>query len=344
MAFVGGVCLSHFTNYWFPWLIVVGAQVPLALSIALWHRRTAVVQAFASCYRRLFNPPKPTDVIPPPGRFDPSDYELVRPPFGEGAYGKVWLARTAVDQWQAVKAIFRAEFKGDAAPYEREFHGLQLYQRVAHNHPGLLRIDFVSRMKPEGHFYYAMELGDPVTPGWEQDPKTYKPLDLEALRVANDGRLPVRECARIGAKLCEPLQFLHSQGLAHRDIKPRNIIFVNGQPKLADVGLVTDLGEDRSFVGTEGYIPPEGPGMPQADIFALGRVLYVISTGQNARAFPALPTTIMDRNRHSEFCALNLIINKACQPKSADRYATVTEMQAALVQVEAELARNRPAP
>jgi len=48
---------------------------------------------------------------------------------------------------------------------------------------------------------------------------------------------------------------------------------VGGQPKLADVGLVADLGNPQSLVGTEGYIPPEGPGTAQADIYSLGKVL-----------------------------------------------------------------------
>ena len=44
-----------------------------------------------------------------------------------------------------------------------------------------------------------------------------------------------------------------------------DIIFVNGAPKLADIGLVAASGQ-QSFVGTEGYVPPEGPGTAQADI------------------------------------------------------------------------------
>ena len=44
----------------------------------------------------------------------------------------------------------------------------------------------------------------------------------------------------------------------HRDIKPSNIIFVNGVPKLADIGLVAAANEARSYVGTEGFIPPRG--------------------------------------------------------------------------------------
>jgi serine/threonine protein kinase len=77
----------------------------------------------------------------------------------------------------------------------------------------------------------------------------------------------------LGLALAEALAHLHSHGLVHRDIKPSNLIFVNGRPKLADIGLVTDASDQCSIVGTEGYLPPDGPGTPAADVFALGKVL-----------------------------------------------------------------------
>ena len=72
------------------------------------------------------------------------------------------------------------------------------------------------------------------------------------------------------------------------------MIFVKGRPKLADIGLVTDASDQCSIVGTEGYLPPEGPGTPQADIFSQGKVLYEISTGQDRRAFPDLPPQVKE--------------------------------------------------
>src|SRR6266496_1675321 len=82
-----------------------------------------------------------------------------------------------------------------------------------------------------------------------------------------------------------PLAHLHAVGFVHRDIKPSNIIFVNGAPKLADIGLVTSIDEAHSLVGTVGYIPPEGPGSPQADIYSLGKVLYEAAFGKDRQEF-----------------------------------------------------------
>jgi len=203
----------------------------------------------------------------------------------------------------------------------------------------LLRVEFVSEKKA-GYFYYVMELGDPLKPGWEREPSTYKPRDLVSERARSHGRrLPVRECVRIGLALSDALDFIHRQGLTHRDIKPQNIIFVNGQPKLADLGLITEIrppDQERTLVGTPGYMPPppERPGTPQADIYALGMVLYVLSTGRNAAYFPEMATTLVEREDPADFLPLNTIILKACQPDPAQRYASAAEMHRALQEIQ----------
>ncbi len=337
-VFVGTVCWSYFTNYWFPWLVIAAGQVPCALAWALAMKlRGALEKRKVSVSLSFPRPAATVEVLP-----EAPNYKLFQPPFGEGAYGKVWLARNAAGQWRALKAVYLANFDQNTDPYEREFSGVKKYQPVSDQHPGLLRVEFVSE-KQDGYFYYVMELGDPLTPGWEHEPSTYKPRDLVSERARFHGRrLPVRECVRIGLALSDALDFLHRQGLTHRDIKPQNIIFVNGQPKLADLGLITEIrppDQERTLVGTPGYMPPppERPGTPQADIYALGMVLYVLSTGRSAAYFPEIATTLVAGAEPADFFPLNTVILKACHPDPAQRYASAAEMHRALQQARKAL-------
>jgi len=319
---LGGILAGQLTNYWFPWLVIAGGQVPCAL-ICAW----ALPKIFA----------KPVDSKPVHAGKPPSTpgYALIYPPFGEGSYGKVWLARAASGKWHALKIVYRASFGENPDPYDREFDGVTRYQRISGQHPGLLRVDFVSK-KYTDYFYYVMELGDSVDPDWESDPPSYRPRDLFSERTQRHARrLPVRECVRIGLALTDALDFIHRNGLTHRDIKPQNIIFVDGQPKLADLGLIAEirpLDQVKTYVGTPGYMPPppELPGTPQADIYALGMVLYVLCTGKAAAHFPEVATTLVDTQGPGDFLPLNNVILKACQPVLTERYATVAEMRIAL--------------
>lgn len=321
---LAAVSWSYFTNYWFPWLIIVGGQIPFALAWA-----GAVKLRKARRTETSEEEPLPET----PG------FELFQPPFGKGAYGNVWLARNAAGQWRALKVIYLKHFDGDAGPYEREFNGVTRYKPVSDKHPGLLRVDFVSK-KSDGYFFYAMELGDSLTSDWEREPKTYKPRDLSGERNRSPGRrLPLADCVRIAIALTDVLEFLHNQGLTHRDIKPGNVIFVNGEPKLADLGLISEIRPDdetKTFVGTPGYMPPppEPPGTPLADIYALGMLLYVVSTGNNAVFFPEIATTLVNANEPGPYLALNTVILKACQPDTSKRYQSAAEMRAALAKLK----------
>ena len=321
---VAGICLSYYSNGWFPWLIIAGGQLPCALvwSLAVNLRRAP---GFA-----------PTEKLPAtPG------YKLFHPSFAEGAYGKVWLAKNKSGQWRALKVVYLAKFENDPAPYEREYAGVQKYQPVSDRHPGLLRVEFVSEKMPD-YFYYVMELADSLVPDWKKNPVIYKPRDLVSERAELRGRrLPVKDCVRLGLTLCEALEFLHQQGLTHRDIKPQNIIFVNGQPKLADLGLITGirpLGHEGTLVGTPGFMPPspERPGTVAADIYALGMVLYVLATGRAAALFPEVATTLVSTEEPPEFLPLNTVILKACAPLPAERYASAAELRAALARLQTD--------
>ena len=286
------------------------------------------------------------------------DHELRRR-IGAGSYGDVWLARNVMGTYRAVKMVYRDTFD-HARPFEREFTGIQKFEPVSRLHDGLVDILQVGRNDQAGYFYYVMELADPVglrsasAPGGGESEKairsetktgqsdtqllfarqpefaeSYEPQTL-ASELQWRGRLPFEECLPLFLSLTSALGHLHQHGLIHRDIKPSNIIFVNGVAKLADIGLVVEQGKSDSYVGTEGYIPPEGPGTKQADLYSLGKLFYEIATGNDRTKFPTLPVDLSNVAASKGLLELNAVFVKACANSTRDRYQSAEEMQADL--------------
>lgn len=245
-----------------------------------------------------------------------ADYELLRL-IGRGSYGDVWLARGVTGVWRAIKIVWRDRFE-DTGPFEREFKGLKEFAEISLGESIQLALLHVGRDETAGFFYYAMELADDAERGRAIDPAGYVPLTLAELRRRRE-RLPAAECVRFGIELARVLAGLHRRGLVHRDIKPSNVILVGGVPKLADIGLVAPVTSARTFVGTEGYVPPEGPGAPSADVFALGKLLYELATGLDRLDFPQLPPALDRLPDHRALLALNQVILRACDPVAARR-------------------------
>jgi TolB-like protein/Flp pilus assembly protein TadD len=253
---------------------------------------------------------------------DIPDFELLRC-IGRGSYGEVWLARNILGTYRAIKIVERKAFRDEEA-FEREFSGLQRFEPVSREHDGFVAILHVSRNRTAGFFYYVMELADNDIKGDRIESDTYVPKTLSN-ELARCGRLSVRQSAQLGLSLSQALAELHRCGLVHRDVKPSNIIFVKGQAKLADIGLVAQAGE-KNRLGTEGYIPPEGPGKPQADLYSLGMVLYEASTGTDRLDYPELPADFDVMAEREPFLKLNAIILKACENDVRKRYQTATEI------------------
>ncbi len=256
------------------------------------------------------------------------DHEMLRP-IGRGSYGVVWLARSTMGLYRAVKIVYRKTFK-DARPFERELSGIRKFEPISRSHDAFIDILHVGINEAEGYFYYVMELGDDQVTAQFIQPERYEPKTL-GTQIAQQGRLSVPECLRFGLTLSHGLAELHKHGLVHRDIKPSNIIFINGTPKLADIGLVAEAGQALSFVGTEGFVPQDGPGTPEADVYALGKVLYEAATGKDRHEFPKLQTLLGDDPQLDAFAELNEVIVKAGQNQIKQRYASAWLMHADLL-------------
>jgi tetratricopeptide (TPR) repeat protein len=254
-----------------------------------------------------------------------------------------------------VKVVSRAAFEYDR-PFEREFEGIKRFEPLSRSNPAQVAVLHVGR--GEGFIYYVMELADGL-----EEPKPEGPAANEGtrnsgfdLRAADSyvphtlredlkryGRLPVAQCVQIALPLTRALAHLHKCGLVHRDVKPSNVIFVGGVPKLADIGLVASVDATRSMVGTEGYVAPEGPGTPQADLYSLGKMLYEMSTGCDRKEFPALPPDIATWPDRDTIVELNAIVMRASQFDPCQRYANAEAMldELALIQAGKSVKRKR---
>ena len=228
---------------------------------------------------------------------------------GRGAFGVTYLAVNPLGEKIAIKVI--------SAPgsCERELKGLRRYMAVSGSHPSLLRIFHIGEL-PDG-FFYTMEAADDCGSGPEYTPATLANL-LKRSKV-----LPPERAIGILRQLLEGLKIMHSARLVHRDIKPDNIIFVNGIPKLSDPGLVAMEGETVSLAGTPGFIPPEileGDGkMDQsADLYALGKVFYCMVTGLPPAQYPRLPAEMRIEVCRQLYPALVRMCNRNPDKRFAD--------------------------
>ena len=202
---------------------------------------------------------------------------------GEGAYGRVFLARNVLTQHQVALKLLPLSAKVTA----RELQGLKNYREC--RHPNLLQIHHIDQA--EGVLYYTMDAADNLAgTGGGYEPDTL------AARLAHRKSLPAGEVAKMAAELLEGLDCLHRRNLLHRDIKPDNILWVDGRATLADIGLTTDS-RNASLVGTPGFMSGEllsgkRPANREDDLYALGKVIYCALTGCAVCDYPHYPQSV----------------------------------------------------
>ena len=165
---------------------------------------------------------------------------------------------------------------------------------------------------------------------------------------------------RIGRQLAEALQFAHSRGILHCDVKPANVLMNPfGRPLLADFNIsVNSAKQDagKRVGGTLGYMPPEQLAMwlrepnqkvdERSDIYALGVVLFELLTGhlpfpipQNVEGTRADRLLLSDQRAFSKAISwenerippiVERILRRCLDPEPAKRYPNAGELAHAL--------------
>jgi serine/threonine protein kinase len=169
----------------------------------------------------------------------------------------------------------------------------------------------------------------------------------------------VPERVALLAQVASTLADLATAGIHHRDIKPSNLLMVNGQPVVADFGLVTtpddvgDLTAQRPKLGSNFYIPSElinDPGTADgapADVYSFGKTIWVVLSG---RAHPpnqvdgaaALAVLLPGEPRLSEIDALLCAMTAEDPKRRPSMRAVANELEAWLPVGRSEVGREWP--
>jgi serine/threonine-protein kinase len=175
--------------------------------------------------------------------------------------------------------------------------------------------------------------------------------------IREDGPVPPRRAAEIGADMAAGAAFAHKNGVIHRDFKPGNVLISsNGQVKVTDFGIARAasnaqeaLTQTGAVMGTATYFSPEqAQGRPidyRSDVYAMGIVLYEMVVGrppfynenpvavayQHARERPVPPRQHNPRIP----VAFEAIVLKALAKNPANRYNSAEELRADLMRFRA---------
>ena len=200
------------------------------------------------------------------------DYEILEE-IARGGMGVVYKARqTSLDRIVAVKMILAGRLADEAQV--RRFHA-EAEAAANLQHPNIIAIHEVG--EEQGQHYFSMDYVD--GPNLAEWAKTHAISPAEA--------------ARLVFTLARAVQYAHTRGTLHRDLKPHNVVIDQaGNPRITDFGLAKALAREAHLtqeglvMGSPSYMPPEqAKGRldligPASDVYALGAILYELLAGR----------------------------------------------------------------
>ena len=272
-------------------------------------------------------------------------YEIEKT-LGRGAMGVVYLARDPIiDRPVALKTL-RVDLDAEHSEEFRERFVREARAAGRLNHPGIVTVHDVGEDPETGLMYIAME--------------HVEGRDLKQILAAGEV-LRASEVARIVADVAVALDYAHSLGVVHRDVKPANIILTaDGTAKITDFGIArletSNLTVDGQFIGTPNFMSPEQiTGKPvdgRSDIFSLGVVLFTLLTGQRPFGGDTMhevtlrivqePSPIPSTISAEIPAAFNPIVLKCLEKNPEKRFQTGGELAKVLAALARSLVKRDP--
>lgn len=232
----------------------------------------------------------PTDDRMVAGRYRPAEM------LGRGGMGTVWRAYdTVLDRVVAMKELRVPDDLDDEERGRRSARAMREVRAAALvSHPNVVVVYDV--VEDDGRPWIIMELVVGRTLADDLD----------------EGRLPIRDAARVTRHLLEALRAVHAASVVHRDVKPGNVLIANdGRAVLTDFGIATLVGSTTitatgTTIGTLEYMAPERaqglrPG-PASDLWSLGATLYEMVEGRSPF------------RRNGEFATLQAVLDGTYDP------------------------------
>ena len=198
----------------------------------------------------------------------PEDYDIGQS-LGRGGFANVFRAKNRSSRENvAIKMICKSKIE-ELGLHERVRNEIRIHSKLHHHHI----VQYKTHFETTSHVYIVMES---CSHG-----NLYRYFKKQ-------GRLSESDAAYIVSQLLKALEYLHSIGIVHRDLKLSNIILnQNLEVKICDFGLAIQLEhpdeEHFTICGTPNYIAPEiasqkSHGCP-ADLWSIGCLFYSLVTG-----------------------------------------------------------------